>query len=111
VEKIIAMLLSFSEKNPGMTRVLTGEAVVGEDSRLRGRVAQLQEKLERTLEQSLTQVNEIPLMAPAFANMLLCFVVGRWYQYSSSDFRRSPLGEWPKEWLAFVGSASVTAAN
>jgi TetR/AcrR family transcriptional regulator len=47
------MLLNFAAKNPGMTRVLTGEALVGEHERLAGRVNQMLERVEASLKQSL----------------------------------------------------------
>jgi TetR/AcrR family transcriptional regulator len=50
---ILAMLLGFAEKNPGMVRVLTGEALVNENGRLQTRVNQLLDRLEATLKQSL----------------------------------------------------------
>ncbi|HVC49690.1 MAG TPA: nucleoid occlusion factor SlmA [Burkholderiales bacterium] len=103
-EKILAMLLRFAEKNPGMTRVMTGEAVVGEDDRLRLRVLELQGRLERMLEEGLTRVNMLPVPASGFANILLCFVVGRWQQYCLSEFKRSPMGEWPHDWKMLGGS-------
>jgi len=39
-EKILALLLTFCDKNPGMTRILTGDALVGETDRLRHRITQ-----------------------------------------------------------------------
>ena len=47
------MLLNFAAKNPGMTRVLTGEALVGEHARLAERVAQMLERVEASVKQSL----------------------------------------------------------
>ena len=52
-EQIVVMLLSFAEKNPGMTRVLIGDALVNEDERLQARINQLIDKLEAALRQSL----------------------------------------------------------
>src|ERR1700693_5533366 len=53
VEKTLAMLLSFAQKNPGMTRVLIGDALVHEHERLQGRINQLHDRLEAQLKQSL----------------------------------------------------------
>ena len=50
---MLAMLLGFAEKNPGMTRVLTGDALVNEDPRLQSRINQLHDKLEAALKQAL----------------------------------------------------------
>src|SRR5512144_1350351 len=52
VEAIVAMLLGFAQKNRGMTRVLTGDALVNEDERLQARVNQLLDRLEASLRQS-----------------------------------------------------------
>src|SRR5947209_3342773 len=51
--QIVAMLLNFAEKNPGMTRVLTGDALINEDERLQIRINQLHDRLEASLKQSL----------------------------------------------------------
>ena len=50
---ILTMLLGFAEKNPGMTRVLIGDALVNEDERLQVRINQLHDRLETTIKQSL----------------------------------------------------------
>src|SRR5258705_10728114 len=52
-QAILSSLLSFAEKNPGMTRVLVGDALVNEDERLQGRINQLHDRLEATLKQCL----------------------------------------------------------
>ena len=98
---IVAMLLGFAEKNPGMTRVLIGDALVTEDARLQARINQLHDRLEATLKQCLrvaaNQANdggpdgaaEIPDPA-ARANLVLCYVIGRWHQFAKSGFKRQP---------------------
>jgi TetR/AcrR family transcriptional regulator len=50
-QAILSSLLSFAEKNPGMTRVLVGDALVNEDERLQVRINQLHDRLEATLKQ------------------------------------------------------------
>lgn len=98
---IIALLLGFAEKNPGMTRVLVGEALVHENERLQARVNQLHDRLEAVLRQSLRiaasqQVYPAqPDGSAAHANVLLCFVLGRWHQFARSGFRRLPGEFWP----------------
>jgi TetR/AcrR family transcriptional regulator len=105
---IALMLLNFSAKNPGMTRVLTCEALVGEHERLTERVNQLLERVEASLKQCLriglmdanvqadaaTQTPAVPLPAdydPAVrANLLLSYIVGRWHRYARSGFARHP---------------------
>ncbi len=96
LDGIISMLLGFAQKNPGMTRVLIGDALVNENERLQARINQLHDRTEATLRQALriaaTQ-HDAPaeLDANAAANLLLAFVVGRWHQFAKSGFKRSPL--------------------
>jgi TetR/AcrR family transcriptional regulator len=102
IESVIAMLLGFAKKNPGMTRVLIGDALVHENERLQARINQLHDRLEATLRQSLrlaASVNEIPnsIDTTIKANVLLCYVVGRWHQYAKSGFKRSPTEYWPAQ--------------
>src|ERR1041384_5218893 len=52
-EKLVEMLLVFAEKNPGMVRVMTGDALVGEHERLQARMNQFFDRFESTLKQSL----------------------------------------------------------
>lgn len=93
VQRIITMLLVFSEKNPGMTRVLIGDALVNEDEKLQLRINQLYDRIEVTLKQSL-RIAEAQTGnksdAEAQANLLVCYVIGRWHQFAKSGFKRKP---------------------
>ena len=53
IEGILSLLLGFAQKNPGMTRVLTGDALINENDRLQLRINQLHDRLEATLKQVL----------------------------------------------------------
>jgi len=104
VHAVLAMLLNFAEKNPGMTRVLVGEALVHENPRLQARINQLHDRLEATLKQCLrvaaTQgeaAGEQEDFGPR-ANLMLSFVVGRWHQYAKSGFKRRPVEGFDKQW-------------
>ncbi|MCU0803814.1 MAG: nucleoid occlusion factor SlmA [Burkholderiales bacterium] len=106
---IVAMLLGFAEKNRGMTRVLIGDALVNEDVRLQARVNALHDRLESTLKQSLrvaaTQAPAGASEAPdpaAQANVMLCYVIGRWSQFAKSGFKRKPTEMWDKQWPFLV---------
>ena len=105
---IAAMLLSFAEKNPGMTRVLIGDALVNEDGRLQLRITQLPDRLESALKQSLrlaaTQ-GEIDKDADvtAQANLMLAYIIGRWHQYAKSGFKRLPTELWQKQGPMLLG--------
>lgn len=93
VQRIITMLLVFAEKNPGMTRVLIGDALVNEDEKLQLRINQLYDRIEVTLKQSLriaeTQTGH-QSRAEAQANLIVCYIIGRWQQYAKSGFKRKP---------------------
>ena len=93
VQRIITMLLVFAEKNPGMTRVLIGDALVNEDEKLQVRINQLYDRIEVTLKQSLriaeTQTG-VKTDAEAQANLMVCYVIGRWQQFAKSGFKRKP---------------------
>jgi TetR/AcrR family transcriptional regulator len=94
VEAIINMMLSFAAKNPGMTRVLIGEALVHENERLQRRINQLHDRIEAQLRQCLRLDGgpQSELSAP-LANLLQCMVVGRWHQFAKSGFTRAPGGD------------------
>src|SRR6187401_377961 len=108
VEATVATLLGFAQKNPGMTRVLIGDALVNEDERLQARVNQLLDRLEASLRQS-TRLAVTSGVLPAdwdvnaYANAIIAFVVGRWHQYAKSGFKRAPLDGWPQQWRVFAG--------
>lgn len=103
VELVIGMLLRFAQKNRGMTRVLIGDALVHEHERLQVRINALLDKIEAALKQALrvaaTQENLKPdADFGALANLLRCYVVGRWEQYARSGFSREPLTQWQQQW-------------
>ncbi|PTR06319.1 TetR family transcriptional regulator [Nitrosospira sp. Nsp5] len=99
IEGILSLLLGFAQKNPGMTRVLTGDALINENDRLQLRINQLHDRLEATLKQVLrfaVSEGEIPanLDVSAQANLLMCYVAGRWHQFAKSGFKRDPMEYW-----------------
>ena len=103
VEHILVLLLGFSQRNRGMTRVLIGDALVNEKERLQLRINQLLDKLEASIKQSLRVAATQDRLSPdadfgAQANLLLCYVIGRWQQYAKSGFVREPLADWPVQW-------------
>jgi TetR/AcrR family transcriptional regulator len=93
MQLIVTLLLKFAEKNPGMTRVLIGDALVNEEDYLQTRINQLYDRLEASLKQSLriaqAQTNNKG-DAEAEANLLICYVIGRWQQFAKSGFKRKP---------------------
>ena len=107
-EAIVSMLLGFAQKNRGMTRVLTGDALVNEDERLQRRINQMLDRIEATLKQSLRMAatqGEVNATAEvgAHANLLVCYVTGRWQQFAKSGFTRDPLAQWPAQSAILLG--------
>ena len=96
VHKVLTVLLQFGEKNPGMTRVMVGDALVFEHDRLLARMNQFFDRIESQLRQSLRVAAEragsaTPSVdAGAQASVLTAFAVGRLQRYTRSGFKRSP---------------------
>src|SRR5512132_412139 len=96
-QQIVSVLLAFAEKNPGMTRVLIGDALVNEDERLQSRMNQFYDRVEAALRQALRiaqAAGRWPGDPAAQANVLTAFVVGRWLLYAKSGFKRPPQEAW-----------------
>lgn len=101
-EKILWLLLMFCERNPGITRILTGDAIAGETDRLRHRVMQFFERLETQIKLILREAEireglRTRLPANIAANSLLALVEGRIAQYVRSEFKRKPTVHWPEQ--------------
>ncbi|MEO2183311.1 MAG: nucleoid occlusion factor SlmA [bacterium] len=102
-EKILGLILTFCERNPGITRILTGDPLAGETERLRQRVTQLFDRIEAQLRQIIREMpirgqqktSTDPVVA---ANLLLSLAEGRIGQYVRSDFERKPTTEWDAQW-------------
>ncbi|MEW6706837.1 MAG: nucleoid occlusion factor SlmA [Pseudomonadota bacterium] len=94
--KIVTVLLQFGEKNPGMTRVMVGDALVFEHERLLVRMNQFFERVESSLRQSLklhadASGSTMPtVQANAQASVITAFIVGRLQRYARSGFKRNP---------------------
>jgi TetR/AcrR family transcriptional regulator len=103
VELILALLLNFSQRNRGMTRVLIGDALVHENDRLQARINSLLDKIEAAIKQALRIAATQGRLSPntdfaGRANLLLCYVIGRWQQYAKSGFTREPTAYWAQQW-------------
>ena len=102
-EKVMVLLLGFSERNPGITRVLLGDALVGENERLQQRVAQFFNRVETQLKQVLREGEASAHVAPAaavsvIASLLVAITEGKMVKYVRSRFERKPLEDWDKQW-------------
>lgn len=103
MEHSMVLILTFAEKNPGMCRILTGDALSGETERLRARVAQFFERLETQFKQILREAELRDEKSPRIdasplANLLLAVIEGRIRQYVRSEFEHKPLENWPVQW-------------
>jgi TetR/AcrR family transcriptional regulator len=91
---ILTMLLVFAANNPGMTRVLIGDALVGEDERLQARMNGLYDRIELAckgaLRLAVTQGHGAEDDVAARASLLVSYVTGRWHRYAKSGFRQNP---------------------
>jgi TetR/AcrR family transcriptional regulator len=100
---IMHLLLGFAEKNPGITRILNGDALMGEQDRLRTRIAQLFERLETQLrqvlrERKLREGKALSADEALIANLLICFTDGRINQFIRSEFTRRPTEGFNEQW-------------
>jgi len=93
-QAIVRMLLAFAANNPGMTRVLIGDALVGEDERLQLRMNQFYDKIELSCKQALrlaaSQGVGLEDEVAARASLLVSYVTGRWHRFAKSGFKHNP---------------------
>lgn len=102
-EKTLTLVLTFAEKNPGMCRILAGDALAGETDRLRQRVRQFFERLETQIKQILREAElreqkVTCISMSASANLLTALVEGRIRQYVRTEFTVKPTQYWPEQW-------------
>ena len=102
-ERILLLLLTFAERNPGISRILTGDALAGETDRLRLRIIQFFERLETQLKQVIREAEvredlRLKLSVTATANLLMACAEGRIAQFVRSEFKRAPTEYWATQW-------------
>ncbi len=103
MERILRMTLEFAQKNPGMCRILTGEALAGETERLRKRVGQFFQHYETCLAQLLQEGQRKGGYDPhmpnqSATNLMLAFLEGKIHMFVRSDFKMMPLQFWQEQW-------------
>jgi TetR/AcrR family transcriptional regulator len=97
-------VLRFAERNPGISRVLMGDILVGEHQRLRVRVMKFYARVETQFKQALREANlgegdsRDAAAVAATAGLLMAVVVGRLDQFVRSDFTASPTTDWDSQW-------------
>lgn len=103
LEKCLTLLLGFAERNPGISRLLTGDALTGETERLRQRINQIFDKFEMQLRQIIREAEAREKLRPtvsasATANLLMAIAEGRIAQFVRSGFKQIPTGQWSEQW-------------
>lgn len=114
-QKILYLLLAFSERNPGITRILTGDALAGETERLRKRVVQFFDRLETQLRQILREAElrdglHFGMSVGLTVNLLMAAMEGRIAQFVRSEFRKRPTEFWEDQWPYLVNGFVVETA-
>ena len=96
VGQVVTMIMQFAEKNPGLTRVMVGDALVFENERLQLRMNQFFDKIEAALKQSLRPAVQASgsatptLETQVRASVITAFLVGRLQRFARSNFKRIP---------------------
>ena len=108
-ERVLTLILTFAEKNPGMCRLLSGDALSGETDRLRQRIQQVFERIETQLKQILREAelreNKRTTQSPAaIANLLTALIEGRIRQYVRTEFASKPTEYWEQQWKLLAES-------
>jgi TetR/AcrR family transcriptional regulator len=106
IEHIVHFLLGFSEQNPGITRILSGDALVGENERLQLRIEHVFSKLETQIKQILRERpisdgQKFEMDEGILANLLLAYIEGRMNQFVRSQFKQKPTQHFKSQWLFF----------
>ncbi len=112
-ERILLLLLNFTERNPGITRILNGDALTGENDKLRMRVGQLYERLETQLKQIIREAEareglRTTISAQQSANMMLALAEGRIGQFVRTEFKRKPTADWADQWQQLIAGLFMT---
>lgn len=102
-ERMLSAILQFSENNPGMSRVLSGEALIGESEQLRLKAQKVNEKLELWLSQTISTAEQLQELVPAMpanttANLIYATIEGRISQFVRSGFQKLPTAQWQQHW-------------
>jgi TetR/AcrR family transcriptional regulator len=112
-KNIVQLLLMFVTRNPGISRILSGDAITGEDVRLHKRVNQLFARLETQLKQVLRegkiqspQLASLDLMATV--DMMMSMMDGKIRRYVRSGFTQKPLNNWETQWQIMANGAMTT---
>ncbi len=103
IEMVLQLILTFAERNPGLTRILSGHALMFENERLRDRINQLYERIETSLrqilrERKIREGKSFPVEEAILAAQLLGQVEGSLNRYVRSDFKYLPTANFAQYW-------------
>ncbi len=103
LDNLLQLFILFAEKNPGISRIIHGDALAGETERLRKRVCQLHDRYEMQIRQVIRDAEHkeglrCTIPAAAAANLLMAVAQGRLAQYVRSDFSQRPSAHWTEQW-------------
>jgi TetR/AcrR family transcriptional regulator len=112
--QIATVVLRFTERNPGIARILVGEVLLGENVRLRQRVAQFFARLETQFSETLrhwaatTGSQKVRAEVASNANLLVAVISGRMAQYVRTEFKVIPSLHWDEQWNSLAQSVFAT---
>ncbi|MCG7496807.1 nucleoid occlusion factor SlmA [Vibrio sp. Of7-15] len=103
IKMVLQLLLVFAERNPGLTRIMTGHALMFENERLRDRINQLFEKIETQFrqvlrERKLREGKSFPVDERILASQLLGQIEGSFCRFVRSDFKYKPTDNFDEYW-------------
>jgi len=103
LQRILIFILAFAEKNPGLSCLLVGGALTGENPKLRQRTGHFFERLETELRQVIreAEIREqkvLRMTGTSAANLLVLNLEGRIHQFVRSDFKLGPTRGWSGHW-------------
>ena len=95
-QSVSMLLLNFAARNPGMTRVMIGDALVNEDSRLQLRMNQFFDRVELTLRQCLrlavVQGQTKEEWVTVKSNLMMSYIIGKLFRFVKTQFKENPTG-------------------
>lgn len=103
IEQMLSVLLAFTERNPGITRLLMGDILAGENSRLHTRVDQFFNRVDSQFKKVLREAElkeglRTQATVTDTANLLLAYAEGKVTQFVRSNFKAKPTQQWPQQW-------------
>ena len=111
-EKVLHLIIAFAEKNPGISRILTLDALTGETDRLRNRVVQLFDRIETQLKQLLREAEvrdgvHFGMSVADTVNLMMAATEGKVAQYVRSGFKLKPTENWQAQWSHLIRGLTV----